>query len=130
MLRSPVPPRAFVSRLQTRVRALALLFAAGLYPFARGQQYMRPRACTARNTPRGAAAQLLFVFVLLDSKLWRHVVAEHDTAGLHRAQRSTQAAAGETETYLLVYDVRHDACIKLCFSSTVYVCWSWLHAAM
>ena len=58
------------------------------------------------STPRGAAAQLVVVFVLLDGTLRRHVAAEHDTAALHRAQRSTRAASGETETYLLVYDVR------------------------
>ncbi len=61
------------------------------------------------STPRGAAAHVLVVLVLLDSAPWRSVAAEHDSAALHRAQRSARAAAGETETYLLVYDVRHDA---------------------
>ena len=62
------------------------------------------------DAPRGSnVARLLVVLVLLDGQLWLNVAAEHDTAALHRAQRSARAAAGETETYLLVYDVRHDS---------------------
>ena len=67
-------------------------------------------------TPRDAAAHLLVSFVLVYSQLHTGVAAEHVTAALHRVQRSVRAAAGETETYLLVYDVSPD--VQLMLKST------------
>ena len=99
-------PNTHANRFLFRAPTLAPPFAesstCGCEPARRG-------SAMPCNTLRGAAAQLLVVLVLLDSTQWRSVAAEHDTAAPHRAQRSARSAAGETETYLLVYDVRHDA---------------------
>ena len=53
-----------------------------------------------------AAARVLFILALLHSQMHSRVAADDATAALHRVQRSARAAAGELETYLLVYDVR------------------------
>ena len=54
-------------------------------------------------------ARLLVALILLHSQLRSSVSAnEAAAAALHRVQRSARVAAGELETYLLVYDVSPD----------------------